>query len=144
MPTKTDWSRGVLLDTHIWLRLEAMTAPIARAALQAIETARREQSVYVSVISVWELAMLVVRKRFELNKPVRIWVQEAFDQPDIQLLPLGPDIAIEATELPRPMRKDPADRIILASARVEGLTLITSDLPMLSFAETIGLRSIRG
>ena len=121
-----------------------MTAPISRAALQAIEAARREQSIFVSAISVWELAMLVVRKRFELNKPVRTWVQEAFEQPDIQLLPLAPDIAVEATELPGTMHKDLADRIILASARVEGLTLITSDQPMLSFAQRIGLRSIRG
>jgi PIN domain nuclease of toxin-antitoxin system len=121
-----------------------MTAPLSRQALRAIEIARREQSVYVSAISVWELAMLVARKRFQVNKPVRTWVQEAFEQPDIQLLPLAPDIAIEATELPRPMHKDPADRMIVASARVERLTLITCDRPMLAFAKATGLACIEG
>lgn len=144
MPTGTDRPRGVLLDTHIWLRLEAMTAPLSRQALRAVEIARRERSVYVSAISIWELAMIVLRKRFELDRPIRTWVEAAFEQPDIQLLPLSPEIAIEAAELPAPMHKDPADRMIVASARVERLVLVTCDRPMLAFAKATGLTCIEG
>lgn len=88
--------------------------------------------------------MLVFRKRFELEQPVGAWVAEAFEQPDIQLLPLAPQIAIAAVELPSPMHKDPADRIIVASALIERCVLITSDKLILSFAKSIGLRCIRG
>lgn len=144
MPTRTDRLQGVLLDTHIWVRLEAMTGPVSKQALMAIETARSEQSVYVSIISVWELAMLVARKRLHLDLPIRKWVEGAFEQPDIQLLPLAPDVAIEAAELQKPMYKDPADRMIVASAHIEGLTLITADRPMLSYAKSAGLRCIQG
>lgn len=88
--------------------------------------------------------MLVLRKRFELDRPVRAWVEEAFEQPDIHLLPLSSEIAIEAAELPQSMHNDPTDRMIVASAHVEGFTLITSDRLMLSFAKTIGLECIQG
>ncbi len=121
-----------------------MTGPVSKQALMAIETARSEQSVYVSIISVWELAMLVARKRLHLDLPIRKWVEGAFEQPDIQLLPLAPDVAIEAAELQKPMYKDPADRMIVASAHIEGLTLITADRPMLSYAKSAGLRCIQG
>ena len=121
-----------------------MTAPLSRQALRAIESARRERSVYVSAISIWELAMIVLRKRFELDRPVRKWVEAALEPPDIQLLPLSPEIAIEAAELPDPMYKDPADRMIVASARVEHLVLITCDKPMLAFAKATGLACVEG
>lgn len=69
---------------------------------------------------------------------------EALDKPGIQLLPLSSEIAIDAAELTETMHKDSADRMIVASARVERLTLITCDKPMLAFAKASGLACIEG
>ncbi len=88
--------------------------------------------------------MLTSKKRLQFDRPVRRWVTEALDKPGIQLLPLSSEIVIDAAELPDPMHKDPADRMIVASARVERLTLITCDRPMLAFAKATGLACIEG
>lgn len=88
--------------------------------------------------------MLTLKKRIQFDRPLRRWVSEALDKPGIQILPLSSEIVIEAAELPEPMRKDPADRMIVASARVERLTLITRDKPMLAFARSTGLACIEG
>jgi len=143
MPQKTD-SRRVLLDTHIWIQLQSGSPSLSRAVRAVIDVAASSRSVYVPLISVWELAMLTAKKRLEFDRPVRQWVEEALEKPGLQLLPFTTEIAIEAALLPEPMHKDPADRMIVASARIERLTLITSDRPMLSFAKTIGLDCIPG
>lgn len=137
-------NRGVLLDTHIWIRLQMLSGPLSSEALDAIEKAAASRIVYVPAISVWELALLTTRKRLEINIPLRLWVAEALDKPGINMLPLTTEIAIESVTLPEPMHKDPVDRMIVASARVERLTLITCDKPILKFAKLIGLDCIQG
>lgn len=142
MPTGTE-RHGVLLDTHIWVHLQ-FGEPLSKAAVQAIHDASSLRSVYIPVISIWEIAMLVHKKRIQFDRPVRQWVEEALDKPGIQVLPFTKEVAIEAALLPEPMHKDPADRMILATARIERFTLITSDKPMLSFARSTGLDCIPG
>jgi len=145
MPPRTrEIPQGVLLDTHIWIQLQSGSPSLSNLALQAINLATSRRSVYVPLISVWEIAMLTMKKRLQFDRPVRQWVTEALDKPGIQLLPLSSEIAIDAAELPEPMHKDPADRMIVASARVERLTLITCDRPMLAFAKATGLACIKG
>ncbi|MHB8301972.1 MAG: type II toxin-antitoxin system VapC family toxin [Acidobacteriaceae bacterium] len=144
MPQRTDRSRGVLLDTHIWIQLQSGSPTLSKAALNAIDIATSSRSVYAPLISVWEVAMLTTKKRLQFDRPVRQWVEEALEKPGLQLLPFTTDIAIEAALLPEPMRKDPADRMIVASARVERLALVTCDKPMLSFAKSIGVECIQG
>ncbi len=145
MPQKTRAiGQGVLLDTHIWIQLQSGSPTLSKRALQAINLATSARSVYVPSISVWEIAMLTMKKRLLFDRPVRRWVAEALDKPGIQLLPLSSEIAIDAAELPETMHKDPADRMIVASARVERLTLITCDKPMLAFAKASGLACIEG
>lgn len=144
MPPKTSQPRGVLLDTHIWIQLQSGSTTFSKPALTAIDIAASRRSVYVAVISVWEIAMLAHKKRIQFDRPVRQWVEEALDKPGIQVLPFTAEIAIEAALLPEPMHKDLADRMIVASARVEGLTLITRDKPMLAFAKAVDLACIEG
>ena len=145
MPPRTRAiSQGVLLDTHIWIQLQSGSPTLSKPALQAIDLATSRRSVYVPLISVWEIAMLTSKKRLQFDRPVRRWVTEALDKPGIQLLPLSSEIVIDAAELPEPMHKDPADRMIVASARVGRLTLITCDKPMLAFAKASGLACIEG
>jgi PIN domain nuclease of toxin-antitoxin system len=91
--------------------------------------------VFVSVISIWEIALLVQKQRLELHGSVERWSQDALAKPGLQLLPFSPRIAIESVNLPKPMHKDPADRILIASARIERMTLVTRDKDILKFAK---------
>ncbi|MGH9617077.1 MAG: type II toxin-antitoxin system VapC family toxin [Acidobacteriaceae bacterium] len=144
MPIGTSAPRGILLDTHIWIELQSGSLALSREALNCIDLATASRSVYVSLISIWEIAMLTAKKRLQFDRPVRQWAEVALAKPGLQLLPLSMEIVIEAALLPEPMHKDPADRMIVASAGVESLTLITRDKAIRAFANTIGLECVQG
>ena len=133
----------LLLDTHVWLRYGNSSSPFRRAAIDAIDEGLESGAVYVSVISIWEIALLVRQNKLALHVSVERWVDDALAVSGLQLLPLSPQIAIESVDLPEPMHKDPADRILVASARVERLTLVTADKAVLKFAKTTGLAHMR-
>ncbi len=132
-----------LLDTHIWFRYQVSPERLRVAALAPLDEAAQRDALFVSVISVWELAMLAQDAHVELNGGVDRWTAAALSKPGIALLPLSPKIAIESVSLPHPMHKDPADRILVASARVEHLTLVTSDKAILRFAKSVHLPCLR-
>lgn len=136
-------SAGLLLDTHIWLRYQGISGDLHKSALPAIHQAAASGTLFVSVISIWELAMLVKKDRVSLHTHVGRWAEEALSQPGINLLPLSPEIAIESVNLPDPIHKDPSDRILIASARVERLTLVTRDTEVLEFAVRTQLPHLR-
>ncbi len=133
----------LLLDTHVWLRYGNSSSPFRRAAIDAIDEGLESGAVYVSIISIWEIALLVRQNKLALHVSVERWVDHALAVSGLQLLPLSPQIAIESVNLPEPMHKDPADRILVASARVERLTLVTADKAVLKFAKTAGLAHMR-
>jgi PIN domain nuclease of toxin-antitoxin system len=129
----------LLLDTHIWLRYQGISGDIRASALPIIDQAAAANTIFVSVISIWEIALLVRLNRLTLNTSVDRWTTEALSKPGINLLPFTPQIAIDSVDLPDPMHKDPADRILVASARVERLTLVTRDRDILSYAKATKL-----
>jgi PIN domain nuclease of toxin-antitoxin system len=135
--------RPVLLDTHVWFRYQVTPARLRPGALAAIDEAVLRNSVFVSPITVWELALLERDGRVELSGGVKRWTTLALAQPGIHLLPYTAEIAIESAHLPLPMHKDPSDRILVASARIEKMTLITSDKAILAFAKSSGLPHVR-
>lgn len=132
------------MDTHIWLHYQGFTKAMSRPTEKAIDEAAERGAVFVSVISIWEIAMLVREGRIELSGSIDWWTERALEQPGITLLPFSPAIAIESVSLPYPMDNDPADRILVASARVERMTMVTSDAKMQSFAKRIGLTCLKG
>ena len=132
-------ARPLLLDTHVWVNYLNASPVLKRTTVQAIEEARSAGTVFVSVISVWEVALLVRLKRLSLHTSVSDWVHQALLLPGVNLLSFLPQIAIDAVNLPDPMHKDPCDRILVASARVEQLTLVTRDGDILDFAKAINL-----
>ncbi len=93
----------------------------------------------VSAISCWEVAKLVEKGRLTLPKPVDQWMRLALGYPGIQLLPLEPEIAIESTQLPRPFHDDPADQIIVATARIHQCPLLTIDKKIRDYAHVQAL-----
>ena len=134
---------ALLLDTHVWINYQAFSRALRPAAERVIDEAVTHNAVFVSVISIWEIAMLERAGRINLNGGVHAWTQEALSKPGISLLPLLPEIAIDSVYLPEPMHKDPADRILVASARIEKLTLVTSDKAILAFAKATSLACLR-
>jgi PIN domain nuclease of toxin-antitoxin system len=116
----------IVLDTHIWVwwvHGDAQLPPNYQAYIQAHEAG----GLGTSAISCWEVAKLVERGRLTLPCPVDEWLQQALAYPGMQLLPLSPEVAVASTQLPEGFHRDPADQIIVATARVYGCPLVTLD-----------------
>jgi len=124
----------LLLDTHVvvWLVFgERMLGPRAR---KAIKRAALEERVRVSAITPWEIGVLVNKGRIDLHQDALQWTQSALRLPGIKLVDLSPEIAVGSTRLPWEMHGDPADRILAATARHLGATLVTADRQLLEYA----------
>jgi len=125
----------LLLDTHaaIWITEDQ---PLASTAVEAVDAAYRAGStVFVSAISAWEIGLLVSRNRLSLVARPERWFQRLLTIPGVRLAELSPDILIASSFLPGAPPRDPADRIILATARDLGATLITRDRLLLKYGE---------
>jgi PIN domain nuclease of toxin-antitoxin system len=123
----------IVLDTHIWLWWAHASEQLSDAQAQIIQ-ANEKDTIGVSAISVWEVPKLVEYGRLELPCPLREWFSEALSYPGIRLLDLTPEIAIESTQLPGEFHRDPADQIIVATARFYDCPLITSDNKILNYS----------
>jgi PIN domain nuclease of toxin-antitoxin system len=122
----------IVLDTHVWIWWVHGDANLPEAYSRVI--AEHESSgIGVSIISCWEIAKLVEYGRLILPEIVDKWLDEALAYPGIRLLDLSPRIAIESTRLPPPFHKDPADQIIVATARVYDCALLTLDHKLRSY-----------
>ena len=130
-------SRGpVLLDTHTWVWLAEGTAQrLSKRCLAAIRRARFENRIWVAAISVWEIAMLESKGRLDLSKDLLAWVEYELNVPGIHFAGLEPEIAIASTRLPGEVHGDPADRILIATARRLGATLVTRDAAILDYGK---------
>lgn len=134
---------GVILDTHVWLWLEADPEHLGEQVRAHIETAAGTGSLWVSVMSVWEIGMLVAKDRIRLAMPVDEWVRQASATPGMQMLGMIPDIALESTRLPDAPHGDPVDRMLIASARVHNLIFITADEKILAYAAQGHLKALK-
>ncbi len=127
----------LLLDTHYWIWLQNGDGQrFSSGILRAVESAAARGSLLVSVISVWEVAMLESKGRIRLLVPCEQWVLEALATPGLQLMPLTPEIAIDSTRLPGPFHGDPADRILVATARRNGARLLTRDQKLIRYGRS--------
>ncbi len=123
----------IVLDTHAWIWVVAGDPALSGEARSAIEKAAAAGAVLVPAIAVWELAMLEARGRITLAKPCPEWVDDALAAPGFGLAPLTPDVAVESVRLPGPFHDDPADRMIVATARLAGARLVTRDQRILDY-----------
>ena len=134
---------GLLLDTHVWLwYAEGVADKLRMPEVKVLESSRREGGLWVSAVSVWEIGVLQQKGRIQLSAPFRDWVQRALDAPGIRFAPLGVAAAAESTLLPGEPHADPADRFLIATARVEGLALATRDDRILEYSRKGFVRSI--
>ena len=114
----------IVLDTATWIWRASDPTRLTTSARRALDEAERA---LVSAISVWEVAMLVAKRRIQLDRPVEQWVAIALALPGIQLAALEPAIAVRSTKLPGEFHPDPADRIIVATALENAVAIITPD-----------------
>jgi PIN domain nuclease of toxin-antitoxin system len=123
----------ILLDTHVIVWFMQADPRLGGKARSAIETARRGEGIGISAITPWEIAMLAGKGRLSLGRPVSEWVRQTLEMDGISLAPLDPVIAVEAGELAG-LHGDPADRIIIATARYHDAALVTADRIILDHA----------
>jgi PIN domain nuclease of toxin-antitoxin system len=117
----------------IWIYQQAK---IAQPALDMIDAAHREGVVsYVSPITAWEIGMLAARGRLQLLITPQRWFARLFQVPGVRLADMSPDLLIAASFLPGKPPRDPADRIVAATAREYGATVITRDRALLQYGE---------
>lgn len=116
-----------VLDTHIffWWVTGAKLEPAQRKILQS--PLIRDEPFYIPSIALWEIAMAYERKRLQLDIPLSEWLGKAAAIPHINCYPITPAITAETAMLPSWFHRDPADRLIVATARVLGAKLLTSD-----------------
>jgi len=117
----------ILLDTHVlvWAAIEPKR--LSRAVTSTLRRARVADGLAISAISLWELASLFARGRIESYGTVEASVRQVLDTVAVTVKPLTLEIAILAAQFPESYPRDPADRLIGATARAEGLALITQD-----------------
>lgn len=123
----------IVLDTHIWVWWVHADPNLTKRQNQWLQQ-YEAQGLGVSAISCWEVAKLVEYGRLTLPLPVGDWMKQALAYPGIRLLPLSPEIAVESTQLPGVFHKDPADQIIVATARIYNCLLLTADGKILAYS----------
>lgn len=116
-----------LLDTHVWVWWNMAPKKLSRKARAAIENVERYSEILVSAISPWEFCKLLEKERLGISCDPQEWLSEALRMPKLRLAPLTPTIAYRSTVLPQPFHHDPADQIIVATAREENATIISKD-----------------
>ncbi len=114
----------IVLDTHAWIFLADDAKRLGKAGTRAIAKATR---IGISAISLWELALLVEKKRLSIDRELSAWMNEALEDPRLEVLPLTPAIVATAHQVRGALDGDPGDRLIVATALVEGATLISKD-----------------
>lgn len=117
----------VLLDTHILIWWLQDSTRLSTEQQHALESASAAAPLLVSDISLWEVAMLHDLGRIRLTIPLRDWLEKAVAPPLVRRIGISPAIAAELANLPESFHRDPADRILVATARTLGATLLTQD-----------------
>jgi PIN domain nuclease of toxin-antitoxin system len=112
------------------MQADRRLGPVAR---QMITTSAQAGGIYISAITPWEIAMLVHKGRLALGQAVGAWIDSVLAMPGILMAPIEPAIAVDSVLLPGSFHADPADRLIVATARHKALPLVTADRSILEY-----------
>jgi len=132
----------ILLDTHAWVWWVHGDSRLSEQHRNMLD-ARTDDGIGVSIISCWEVAKLVEHGRLELPQDVLGWIGVALGYPGVRCLELSPAIVVESTCLPQPFHRDPADQMIVATARIHDCPLVTADDKILKYPHVRSI-DIRG
>lgn len=117
----------ILLDTHALVYWVSEPGRLSAAQRHAVMTVSPDNPAIVADISLWEVAMLATSGRLRLGLPIRDWLTSATAPPLVRLAEISPSIAAEVADLAHWDHRDPADRLVVATARVYGATIVTND-----------------
>ncbi|MCY3604206.1 MAG: type II toxin-antitoxin system VapC family toxin [Gammaproteobacteria bacterium] len=124
----------IVLDTHALVWAVNGDERLGRKTKELISGTARTGRVAISAITPWEIALLVEKGRLGLANETQTWIEAALALPGIYLAPIEPAIAIDSVRLPGEFHADPADRLIIATARYHDAPLVTADRAILSYA----------
>jgi len=124
----------LLLDTHVWVWLMEGASALRPEVREKIQRAAQFGQLRVSIISIWEVAMLEAKGRLTFAVDCHRWIADALAAPGISLIQLTPEMAVDSTRLPGPFHGDPADRMLVATARSGGAVLVTADKSIHAYA----------
>ena len=116
-----------LLDTHAWIWWISGDSRLTLREREALDNLLPSERPVLAEISLWEVAMLVERDRLELDMDLESWLAVASAPATVELARLTPAVAAEVARLPEKFHRDPADRLIVATARVMKLRVLTRD-----------------
>ncbi len=127
----------LLIDTHVWYWLVSGHERLSGAAnIRRLERAAGAGELRLSIISVWEIAMLEAKGRLALGRRCESWIEEALEKSRVRLVPLDPAIAVLSTRLEGFEYGDPADRILAATALDKGWRFMTADQRLIRYLES--------
>mgnify|MGYP002850912619 CR=1 FL=1 len=116
-----------LLDTHAWLWWVTEDRRLSKRAARLIQRARADGSLWLSLISVWELSKKVEKGQLGLDRPLDDWLDLATLQEGLRLTEPSRPVLVESCRLPGGFHGDPADQMLVATARLHGAALVTRD-----------------
>ena len=124
----------LVMDTHVLVWWVSDSRSLSAVATQAIEdTLAGGDEIIISSISAWEIAMLVGKGRLAISMDLESWLAEVSRIEGVRFMPVNNDIAVKSTRLPDIFHKDPADRMIVATARSIAAPLVTADEKILAY-----------
>ena len=132
----------ILLDTHVLLWFFSGNERLGRQGTQLIQGAIEKDVAIASAISVWEIGLLVEKKRFKLGVPIGPWVKNVASAGGIRFQPVSIDDALAAADLPDGLQGDPGDRLIVGTARALDCPLLTADERILDYAAVGHVKAI--
>lgn len=116
-----------LLDTHTWIWWNMNPQKLSKKVKEIIGKSDLYDEMLLSAISPWEFSKLLEKKRIGISCNPEDWINVALDMPKLRIIPLSPILSYRSTILPQPFHNDPADQIIVATARAENATLLTKN-----------------
>lgn len=122
-----------LLDTHTWTWWHMRPQNLSKKVSSIIGDTSKYSELLLSAISPWEFSKLLEKGRLGISYNPEDWIYTALDMPKLRLVALSPAIAYRSTILPQPFHSDPADQIIVATAREENATILSKDERILSY-----------
>lgn len=128
-------SGDLLLDTHVWFWLAAGSENLAAPVVDRIVRAAKRGELLLTSFSLLEVTRLVSMGALIVDQPITDWTRTALRATRARVIPLTAEIAIEAYQLPGHFHKDPADRVIVATARLTGSVLATRDRLILGYGQ---------
>lgn len=122
-----------LLDTHVWIWWNLNPSKLSKKTIKIITDTKNYDEMLLSAISIWEFCKLVEKKRLVISCDTEEWINNAIVMPKFRIVQLTSTISYKSTSLPPPFHNDPADQIIVATAREENATILTSDHRILNY-----------